>query len=291
MRQWVRHWLGSHRCDTGRDCQSGAPTECRRCICTVRSQVVSAGLLGVLGRNGWYCRESDVDKWPALAGWRGLRDPAVRSHFNNTFFAFEPTGWGPNEAMMANFGLSYTMVFLGADSAVADIEGMLDSGQPALFFLWTPHAILANHELHRIDLPAFSPRLFAAARSDYPTDVLEKVQWRWLAQIAPLVHQLYSRFNVDNAAQDNIMGAAYAGGLSVKEATCAWFKSPENALAWRAWLPPEEPQCGPGQRLNKSLTPGVTGLFACSTCPAGFVSEGGTATVCTACKPGRCARS
>ena len=40
-------------------------------------QVVSFGRLGVLGRNGWYCLESDHERWTALAGWRGLKDPAA----------------------------------------------------------------------------------------------------------------------------------------------------------------------------------------------------------------------
>ena len=42
------------------------------------------GNLGLIGRNGWYCLESEVERWPALAGWRGLKDPAVQEHFDNT---------------------------------------------------------------------------------------------------------------------------------------------------------------------------------------------------------------
>jgi hypothetical protein len=212
-----------------------------------------------------------------------LRDPAVRSHFNDTLFAFEASGWGPNEAMMSNFGLFYTVVVLGAGAAEARIKAMLQSGQPALFYLWTPHAMFANFKLHRVDLPAFRPELFAAARSDYPTDVLEKVAARRLGQIAPLVQQLYSRFRLDNGAQESMMGAVDDGGLSVKQVTCNWLTAPENALTWRAWLPSEQPQCAAGQHLNESES---SGLSSCSTCPAGFVSEGGTVTACTMCERG-----
>ena len=35
------------------------------------AQVVAFGRLGVLGRNGWYCREADVEKWNAVAGCAG----------------------------------------------------------------------------------------------------------------------------------------------------------------------------------------------------------------------------
>jgi hypothetical protein len=49
--------------------------------------VVSFGRLGVLGRNGWYCLEADVERWNTLAGWRGLKDPAISRHFGR-FLAF-----------------------------------------------------------------------------------------------------------------------------------------------------------------------------------------------------------
>ena len=67
-------------------------------------QVVTFGPLGVLGRNGWFCREADVHRWNALAGYRGLRDPQVRRHFNGTFLAFERS-WGDQELRMTNLDL------------------------------------------------------------------------------------------------------------------------------------------------------------------------------------------
>jgi hypothetical protein len=87
------------------------------------------------------------ETWPPFAGWRGLRERAVRSHFNNTLFAFEGSGWGPNEAIMSNFGLFYNVAVLGAGAPEAGIKAMLHFGQPALFYLWTPHAMLADFEL------------------------------------------------------------------------------------------------------------------------------------------------
>jgi hypothetical protein len=51
----------------------------------VGKSVVAAGPLGILGQNGWYCSEADVEHWPELAGWRGLAETEPRAHFNNTF--------------------------------------------------------------------------------------------------------------------------------------------------------------------------------------------------------------
>jgi hypothetical protein len=100
-------------------------------------QVASAGPLGVLGRNGWFCLESDVAKWPALAGWRGLLDPVVRAHFNDTFWAYGTAGfddgdWGPNEQLMqlqgeTGEGIGYDVVFMGA-AAETVITARLEAG-------------------------------------------------------------------------------------------------------------------------------------------------------------------
>ena len=90
--------------------------------------MVSFGPLGVLGRNGWFCREADVDRWNALAGYRGLRDPQVRWHFNGTFLAFEAEGWGPNQKLMTNLDLRYDVAYLGATAAADAIRARLDAG-------------------------------------------------------------------------------------------------------------------------------------------------------------------
>ena len=68
---------------------------------TGRQGVVSYGVLGVIGQNGWYTLEKELERWPALAGWRGLRDPEVKQHFNKTIYAFEPDWGGKEEDLYA----------------------------------------------------------------------------------------------------------------------------------------------------------------------------------------------
>ncbi len=102
--------------------------------------MVSFGRLGVLGRNGWFCREADVEQLNALAGWRGLKDPAAQQHFNGTFLAFESDGWGPNQQLMTSLNLPFEPVYFGADAAEDAIRARLDASLPAFFYLWSPHA-------------------------------------------------------------------------------------------------------------------------------------------------------
>jgi hypothetical protein len=245
-------------------------------------QVVSFGSLGILGRNGWFCREADVELWNALAGYRGLKDPAVRQHFNGTFLAFDE-GWGDEQLRMANLGLtSYVVSYLGADVAADVLRATLDAGLPAFFYLWSPHPLYARYSLNRIQLPAYTPALFELGLSDYPTDVLEKVGSKQLAVFAPRVADLYAHFQIDNFAQESMLAAIDSpdsGGLSAMEAACTWMRQDANAALWHAWFPTFACEVG---------------LYAvdkanCVPCPPGSSSVGGAVTACVQCSAGaRC---
>ena len=239
------------------------------------AQVVSFGLLGVSGRNGWFCREADVERWNALAGYRGLRDPAVRQHFNSTFFAFEAAGWGPDQELITNLDLRYDIEYLGADKAPDTIRARLEDGLPTFFFLWSPHALNTRYSLNRIQLPVYTPALFERGLSDYPTDALEKVASKQLAEIAPLVAKLYSRFYIDNAAQEGMLAKIDALGLSVMQAVCGWMR---KEVVWQAWLPTEKLSCDAGHyAMNET---------SCAPCPPGSASIGGVDAACALCSPG-----
>jgi hypothetical protein len=240
--------------------------------------VVSFGPLGVLGRNGWFCREADVDRWNALAGFRGLRDPQVRQHFNGTFIAFEAEGWGPNQELIENLDLRYDAIYLGADLAPHAIQARLEAGLPTFFYLWSPHALKSRYSLNRIQLPAYSPALFDLGLSDYPTDVLEKVAAKTLSEHAPDVAKMYSLFRIDNCAQESML-AAIDSGLSAMQATCAWMQKEENAAVWSAWVPVARLACDPGNyAVDES---------SCAPCPAGSASVGGAVSTCTSCSAGK----
>ena len=110
-------------------------------------------MLGPRGQNGWYCRQSDVETWGALAGWRGLREPAVRRHFNDTLYAFEPT-WGPETSkLMSSLDLNYNVLFLGAGEALSVLGARLKADRPTLFFLWSPHAFVRPPHTSLCDAP------------------------------------------------------------------------------------------------------------------------------------------
>jgi hypothetical protein len=221
--------------------------------------------------------------WWDLAGWRGLQTPAVREHFSNTFYSFggpDDTTWGPNADLMKNLNLNYTLNFMGenADAILAD---RLRSVLPTLLYLWSPHPLLAMYQLNRISLPTYKNQaLFDQGITDFPTDTLEKVASKTLAELAPRVYQMYSRFGLENSDQVDMLDNAERLG-STMQAACAWLTSPEHVDTWReGWIPKEEFTCNAGQYMIDGAVP------RCEDCPKGTSGAGGKVTTCTSCAPG-----
>ena len=204
-----------------------------------------------------------------------MRDPEVWRYFNGTFLAFERS-WGDEELRMANLNLHYDVAYLGADAAPEAIQSRLDAGLPTFFYLWSPHPLNARYNLNRIELPTFTPALFDQGRSDYPTDVLVKVASKKLAEFAPAVAELYSNFEIDNAAQESILAMIGEARLSTMQAVCSWLRR-GNAV-WQAWVPAEKRVCDLGNyAVNET---------SCAPCPPGSSSVGGAATACVQCPAG-----
>jgi ABC-type proline/glycine betaine transport system substrate-binding protein len=157
------------------------------------------------------------------------------------------------------------------------IRARLDAGIPSFFLLWSPHAFNIRYGLSRIQLPAYTPRRFEQGRSDFPTDVLEKVGSMTLSEHTPLVAELYSLFEIDNSAQESMLGAIDSG-LSTMQAVCSWMREEENTAVWEAWVPVEKVACDAGHYAVDETS--------CAPCPAGSASVGGTATSCMQCSAG-----
>ena len=239
------------------------------------SQVVSFGPLGILGRNGWFCREDDVERWNSVAGWRGLRDPAVQRYFNSTLLAFTME-WGDQQRVVSNLGLAYNVAYLGTEGALNLIRARLADSLPVLFYLWSPHPFNAQFNISRVQLPAYRQVLYEQGLSDFPIDVLEKVASRQLAVVAPVVAEFYSNFQIDNSAQESMLAMTDAG--SVMQAACSWMRREESSTVWPAWLPAKKLTCSAGNYAADNTS--------CVPCPPGSGSAGGAGATCVQCSAG-----
>ena len=286
------------------------------CVTVVPLQVLSAGPLGILGRNGWFCLEQEVEVSPELAGWRGLLSPNVRSHFNNTFFAYGAVGdtdWGPVDSLMANLGLDYHIVRMES-RANQILQERLASRLPTFFYLWEPHPFHKRFNLNRIQLPVYRTALYDEGWTDYPTSILIKAVSPALQALAPKVFQLVSRFVIDRDAQETMLEMVFQG-VSTMDAACAWMRNENNTATWQLWKPDDgcEPgrfsvqkvaACSLAEKVNASSPSCVqckrqcagdvrcaAKCFldaepTCAECGKGSASAGGLVTECTNCQPG-----
>ena len=144
----------------------------------------------------WYTQDSLLEKWPELAGWRGLQNTAAARDVGNELVAFKP-GWGKDQSILQRLGVPITVKYYG-DEADAQITRRLDEQLPVLFYLWSPHPLLAKYSLSRMSLPAITNvNEFESGYTDYPPDILEKVFALKLAMTAPPVMEMYLRFQID----------------------------------------------------------------------------------------------
>jgi hypothetical protein len=247
-------------------------------------QVIAVGQLGVIARNGWYCLETEVSRWPALAGWRGLQLPEVQEHFEHTLHAQDEAWGGDEEGMLENFGLDpgIKIVYEGADEGPVLLKERMQQGKPTLFYFWTPSALLKQFNLSRVSLPEYNKAGFLAGLSDYPMDVITKVASWNLNKIAAKVLSLYSRFILDNDAQMEMLADLDNQKSNVRQIACGWML--RNNATWTSWIPEDEFVCPPGEVIVEELGGREKN---CTGCPKGTRSPGGTTTACIACAPGR----
>ena len=114
-------------------------------------------------RSGRYTQIGLLDTWPALAGWRGLRDPSLVSALGYTLYVVtdesdQAIGWLRN--LVNNLELNLTVFVFDDDVELSWLSDRLNYSIPTLFYLWTPHPLLQKFQLNRIQLPEYEKAAF-----------------------------------------------------------------------------------------------------------------------------------
>jgi len=212
-------------------------------------QIEDAGPLGVEGKIGWWLPTYLVDENPALATWEGFLDPAVAAQFSTAesgdkgqLLIGDPSYVSFEEHIIKNLGLNFQVVVGGGEAAlIAAVDSVVSRKDPLLFYWWTPHVIQAKFDLTRIELPPVTDACLDAQANnpeavdcDYPADVLMKIIWPGLEELAPDAYQFLKNFNYTNDDQVFMLGKVDEG-LSIDDAAQAWID--ENEETWKAWIP------------------------------------------------------
>ena len=210
--------------------------------------VEDGGLLGPVGRIGWYMPTYMVTAHPDLATWEGLANAE-----NAALFATAETGekgqllfgdpsWVTYEAdIIENLALNFQIVQAGSEEAiVSGLDASYSREDPILFYFWTPHSIHAKYDLTRVALPEYSDDCYAEAESggvacDYPADNLFKIFWPGLEEAAPDAYTLLQNMQYSTDDQISMIAAVELDGVAVEDAAQAWIDA--NTAIWNAWLP------------------------------------------------------
>jgi len=211
-------------------------------------RVANAGPLGVVGKIGWYVPTDLVTQHPELATWEGFADPANAALFRTAataphgqFLAGDPTWVQFDAQIIANLGLDFAVVYAGSEEALlAQVDHAYSTGQPILFYFWTPHAAHRRYQLTEVRLPPYSDACYARAAAggvdcDYPADVLFKIVTPGLPEYAPDAYDFITRFRWSTDDQTELLAAVDVDGLTPDQAARQWIATHE--AIWRQWLP------------------------------------------------------
>lgn len=210
--------------------------------------VENGGLIGPVGRIGWYMPSYLLDQDASLATWEGFTSPEAAALFATAetgdagqFLGGDPSFVQYDGDIINNLGMEFEVVFAGSEEAIlAQLDTAYSREEPVVFYFWTPHSIHAKYDLTRVELPEYSDACYATADSggvdcDYPGDELFKIFWSGLADAAPDVHTLLSNMNYTTEDQISMIAAVEIDGQSVADAAQAWLDANEDV--WRTWLP------------------------------------------------------
>ena len=210
--------------------------------------VADVGLLGPVGKIGWFTPTFVIERYPALATWEGFLDPELAGMFATAetgdlgqFLGGDPSWVQYDDDIIANLGLHLEVVWAGSEEAIlAAVDASVSREEPVLVYFWTPHSAFNAYDLSEVELPAYSDECYATADADgvdcaYPADDLFKIAWAGLEDAAPAAWALLSNMSYTTADQISMLAAVESEGKSIEEAASEWIAA--NEATWSAWLP------------------------------------------------------
>lgn len=210
--------------------------------------VENAGLLGPVGKIGWYVPTYVVEQHPELATWEGFASPETAALFataetgdNGQFLAGDPSWVQYDADIISNLELPFQVVVAGSEEAIlASLDSAVSREEPVLFYFYKPHSIFAKYDLTEVQLPEYNEECYAGAESggvacDYPADELFKIVWPGLVGEAPDAYQLLQNMNYSTEVQISMVAAMELDGMAAEEAAREWVDA--NEAVWSAWLP------------------------------------------------------
>jgi glycine betaine/proline transport system substrate-binding protein len=207
--------------------------------------VVNMGELGAVGKIGWFVPQYAIDKYPSLATWEGLKDPAVAKAFstaatgsNGRFLGMDPSFSQYDEQIITNLALPFTVQYSGSEAATqAEIQSRAALEEPILMYYWTPSAAVGKYNLKNVALPAPTGDCAkdpATCDGDYPEDILVKVASAKLESKDAKVFSFIKNFTLTTDDQLGLLPAVELDKRDAADVAAEWIAA--NESVWSAWF-------------------------------------------------------
>ncbi len=207
--------------------------------------VKNMGLLGAVGKIGWWVPDYVIEQNPSLATSEGLADPAIAKLFataetgnRGRFLGTDPSYSQYDEAIVKNLNLPFDVKYSGSEAAtVAEIDARVAKKEPVLLYWWTPTAAVSKYNLKNVKLPAHTDACYADAAKadcDYPEDPLFKAASAKLESKDAAVFKFIQKFSLSTEDQLAMLPSAEIDKKPAAEVVKLWLASNQDKV--KAWL-------------------------------------------------------
>lgn len=215
---------------------------------TEQKVAVDLGSQGNEGIIGWFIPRFYAEQHPDIL--TADKDPKVLNKYAKDFATSESGGKGQflagdpsyvtnDEALVANLGLDFKVVYSGSEAASNKaIKAAIDAGKPILAYYWEPNWFSTQVDLVHLKLPPYTPGCDADPKKvacDYPPYELNKIVSTKFAESGSPAFTLIKNFNWNNQHQNLVASYLALEKLSHDEAAKKWLDA--NPDVWKAWLP------------------------------------------------------
>lgn len=226
---------------------SGHPDDIQKYMADGSDHTVeNAGPLGPIAKVGWFIPTYLLTAHPELATWEGYKDPnnvtlfqSVQTGSKGRFLGGDPSWVAYDQYIIDNLGLNFQVVNSGSEAAtIAELDTAYSKRAPILFYLWTPHWVLAKYDLTMVTLPPYNDAAWnsgSKVNCDYPADHLTKIMWPGLKDSSPVAYDFLKKMSYTTKDQITMMASVQSKSLTVDAAAREWLAA--NETVWRTWLP------------------------------------------------------
>ncbi|WP_341925421.1 ABC transporter substrate-binding protein [Nocardioides psychrotolerans] len=202
------------------------------------------GPTGNVGIIGWYVAPWMAEEYPDITDWENLNDYAdlfetPESGGKGQFLGADPSYVQFDQAIVANLGLDFQVVFSGSEAAsIAAFEKAEENRTPLLGYFYEPQWFFSEVPLVKVDLPAFSDGCQDDAQAvacDYPETELKKVVSTEFAESGSPAVDLVKNFQWTNDDQNLVAKYIAVDGMSAEDAAARWVEENPDKVA--AWMP------------------------------------------------------